>query len=117
MKLALASIAIVSCLALVAAGVLAVRGLASATAWALEVARPMVESVPVALEPARLGERLDGAVAALRDGRVDGAAVRDTLVWLPAALLDGQLDRDEIATLERNLDRILAVPGEAPPAG
>lgn len=117
MKAAIISFALFACVATIGAGVLAVRGLASATAWALDATRPIVEAVPIALAPGRLGERLDAAIVALRDGRVDGGAVRETLLWLPSALLDGQLDRDEVALLERNLDRILAVPGEAPPDG
>jgi len=64
-----------ACVALIGAGVLA-----SATRGR---SRPpaVAEAVPAAIEPGRLGERLDGAIVAL---------------------------------LERNLDRILAVPAPAP---
>lgn len=116
MKLVIATVAVVAALVVagvIGAGVLAVRGVASATAWALETARPMVEAAPGMT--GQIAERVDGAVAALREGRVDPGAVREALVWLPGALLDGRLDAEEVALLERKLDRILAAPGESAP--
>lgn len=108
MKLAIASLAVIAAIflaGLIGAGVLAVRGAASATAWALETAQPVIEAAPGMTQ--QVVERVDGAVAALRAGRVDGAAVRKTLGWLPGALIDGRLDADEVALLEAKLDRIL----------
>ena len=121
MKIALVSALVLIVVSVVSVGWLAVRGAGAAASLALEWARPAVAetlaALPAELAPADLEARLDRALAAIRDGRVDGSAMRETLAWLPTALLDGELDAGEIAVLGAKLDRLLggAAPA-APPA-
>ena len=96
-----------------AAGFVAWQGATLAgrgAAAALEQARATLEQAapPEARERARA--RLDEALAALRSGRFDAAALREAAFWLPGALADGRLDAAERELLWSKLDRI------APPA-
>jgi hypothetical protein len=102
-----AALALLS-VAVLGTGYLLVRGTASAATSALEWARPLIESaLPPELAPGRIAEPLDRAIALARDGRLDPAALRETLIWLPAALLDGQLDAGEITALGARLERMI----------
>ena len=85
-----------------AAGFVAWQGATLAgrgAAAALEQAAP-----PEARERARA--RLDEALAALRSGRFDAAALREAAFCLPGALADGRLDAAERELLWSKLDRI-----------
>jgi len=105
------SIALVT---IVGAGVLAVRGLGAAAGTAITWLEPIIESsLPVGLAPAEIKERLDTALVRVRDGRVDPQALRDTVLWLPGALLDGRLDDAEVEALAGKLDRMIAAPVQA----
>lgn len=80
----------------------------------LESARASVEaSLPPELAPDEVRHHLDEAVVRLRDGRVDGAALRDAIAWLPGALLDGAFDEAESAILWEKLRRIAPREGSA----
>jgi hypothetical protein len=81
-------------------------GIAQARA-ALEEAAP-----PEARERARA--RIDAALAALRDGRLEPAQIRETALSLAGALADGRLDAGEREALWRELDRL--APEPAPPS-
>jgi hypothetical protein len=88
----------------------------------IDVVRPYVEEgLPVGISREALEQRLDAAAEAARNGRIDLEAARDTLRWLPGALLDGQLDAAETAALGAKLERIVRlsppVGGAPPPIG
>jgi hypothetical protein len=103
---------------IIGTGVLLVRGAATAATAALEWAQPAIESaLPRDLAPDVVADRLDRAIAVAREGRVNGAVVRDALFWLPLALLDGQLDAAEVAELGARLDRIVEPAAPATGAG
>jgi len=113
MKIAIAA-AIILVLVLgsvVGAGVLAVRGIGAAAGTALTWLEPVVRSaLPSELATAEIEQRFDRVLALVRAGNIDGAALRDTVAWLPGALLDGQLDSAEVETLAGKLDRVIAAP-------
>jgi hypothetical protein len=95
-------------------GYFAVRGLSAAAGTAITWLEPLIESsLPAELAPAEIQERLDTALARVRDGHVDAQALRDTVLWLPGALLDGSLDAAEVEALAGKLDRIIAAPVQA----
>jgi hypothetical protein len=108
MKIAIASVGI---------GYFALRGIGSATGWALEQLRPVVTSaVGHSPETVQLQKRLGRAITLVREGRVDGAVVLETLVWLPGALLDGRLDASEVDTLGASLERVIGPAVEPTPS-
>jgi hypothetical protein len=80
---------------------------AGGAAFALEQARTTLEQAapPEARERAR--ERVDAALSALRHGRFDAAALRETALWLPGALVDGHLDAEERELFWRKLERAI----------
>jgi hypothetical protein len=87
---------------------------ASAVTAGLGVARAQLPHVlPATWTHADLHRLLDGAQQALREGHVDGAALRDLAWWLPLALLDGGLDAHEAVALHGRLTRVVS---RAPPA-
>ena len=115
MKTAIVSILGLALVSAVGAGYLAVRGIGAAAGYALTSIEPMVrQALPPELATALVQERLDRVLALVRDGRVDTTALRDTVLWLPGALFDGQLDAAEIDVLAGKLDRVIAAPVPAP---
>jgi hypothetical protein len=118
-KIAIATALALFLVSSLALGWLVVQGAGAAASMALAWARPAVTeavaSLPTELTPGELEGQVDRALAALREGRVDGGVVRETLAWLPAALLDGELNADEIAQLATQLERLIgAAPAGAP---
>lgn len=114
MKVAIVSVLLLALVSIVGAGYLAVRGMGAAAGYALAWAEPLVrDALPPGLAPDRVKEQLDRAVALAREGRFDGGALRETVLWLPGALLDGQLDAAEIEMLAGKLDRVIAEPAPA----
>jgi len=121
MKIAIAAALAFFLVSSLALGWLVVQGAGAAASVALAWAKPAVTeavaSLPTHLTSGDLEGQLDRAVAALREGRVDGGAVRETLAWLPVALLDGELNADEIAQLATKLERLIGgVAPATPPA-
>jgi glycerate kinase len=113
MKLAIVSgIALaISCIA--GTGYLVIRGAGAAAGTALTWLEPVVRSsLPTELDLAEIHERLDTALARMGEGRIDRAALRETVLWLPGALLDGMLDEAEIEALAGKLDRVIAAPAQ-----
>ena len=99
------------------AGYLAVRGIGAVAGTALTWLEPAVRSaLPAAVAPAEIQQRLDRALEVVRDGQIDGEALRDTVLWLPGALLDGRLDQTEVEVLAGKLDRVIAAPATPPQA-
>ena len=87
----------------------------SAVAFALESTRPLLaEALPSGISSEQAQQTLDGALAAVRSGDLDAAAVRSALVWAPSALLNGALDARESEELLQHFRRIA---GTRPPAG
>jgi autotransporter translocation and assembly factor TamB len=81
--------------------------LARTAASGLEMVRAEVAaSLPPGLDRQRIETEVDAAMQALREGQIDGAVLRETLAWLPGALLDGQLDKAETLALGEKLARI-----------
>lgn len=114
MKLAILSVIAVAILFVAGAGYLAVRGAAAIAGTAFTWLEPVVRSsLPPELAPAEIKERLDTALAQIREGRIDGEALRDTVFWLPGALLDGRLDEAEVEALTSKLDRVIAKQAQA----
>jgi len=116
MKLAIIASALVVVIVSVAgAGYLAVRGIGAVAETALTWLEPAVRSaLPAEIAPAEIQQRLDRTLALVRDGQIDGGALRETVLWLPGALVDGQLDGAEIDILAGKLDRLIAAPAPAP---
>lgn len=111
MKVAIAAALVFVIVSIAGAGYLVVRGASSAAGSALAWLEPVVRnSLPPGLDPAEIEERLAVALALVREGRIDGAALRDTVLWLPGALLDGRLDDAEVEALAGKLDRLIASP-------
>lgn len=111
MKIAIASAIVLVLVSVVGVGVLAVRGIGAAAGTALTWLEPVVRgALPSELATTEIEQRFDRVLALVRAGRIDGAALRDTVVWLPGALLDGQLDSAEVETLAGKLDRVIAAP-------
>jgi len=104
---------LVSLLLIAGLGWLAVQSVslvAGGVRTGIEIVRPYVEeSLPVGLSRDALERQLDAAAEAARNGRLDLGAARDTLWWLPGALLDGELDAAETATLASKLERIVTL--------
>ncbi len=73
----------------------------------------LAEALPSGISSEKTQQTLDVALAAVRSGNHDAAAVRSALVWAPSALLDGSLDAGESEELLQHLWRIA---GTGPPA-
>jgi hypothetical protein len=113
-KIAIVSVLVLALVSIVGVGYLAVRGIGAAAGYALSWAEPLVrDALPPGLAPERVKEQLDRAVTLAQEGRIDGGALRETVLWLPGALLDGQLDAAEIEVLAGKLDRMIAEPAPA----
>ena len=113
MKLAIASVLVFVIASIAGAGYLVVRGV-SAAGTALTWLEPVVRSsLPPGLTPERIQQRLDLALEQVREGRIDAPALRETVLWLPGALLDGKLDDAELSALAAKLDRVIATPPQA----
>ena len=114
MKLAVASALFFVIASVAGTGYFVVRGAGHAAGVALAWLEPVVRtSLPPALDPAAIEARLGAALALVREGRIDAAALRDTVLWLPGALLDGRLDDAEVERLADELDRVIAAPARA----
>ena len=114
MKTVIASVLVLALVSVAGAGYLAVRGIGAAAGHALAWLEPAVRSaLPAELASAEIERRLDRALALVRDGRIDAAALRDTVLWLPGALIDGRLDAAEADVLARSLERVIAPPAPA----
>jgi hypothetical protein len=115
---------ILAAIGVVAAACIGLVALAAVAFWqgaslAARAAEAGIQQARVALESAVPRETRDAAAAqidttitALREGRFDAGVLRETVVWLPGALLDGTLDAAETQALWEKMDRLTP---EAPP--
>ena len=79
----------------------------SAAAVVLESTRPLLaEALPSGISSEQTQQTLDVALAAVRSGNHDAAAVRSALVWAPSALRNEALDAGESEELLQRLGRI-----------
>jgi len=114
MKIAIVSVLVFALVSIVGAGYLAVRGIGAAAGYALSWAEPLVrDALPSGLAPERVQEQFQQAILLAQEGRIDGGALREIVLWLPGALLDGQLAAAEIEVLTGKLDRMIAEPAPA----
>ena len=111
MKVVIASSILLAILVIGGSGYLLVRGASAVAGTVFTWVVPAVQAaLPPELASAEMCERLDRVIALAGEGRIDASELRDTVLWLPGALLDGRLDPQEVEALSKALDRAIAPP-------